>query len=82
MLREAAGLALGVDPVSIDLDVEDPAIALDELGLDAELVFQRGRQTGGLGQVVSACAVGDGRSHTGIVARFGLSSELRWPNRS
>jgi hypothetical protein len=40
---------LRVDLLAVPVDVEDAAAALDELRLDAELVANSGRQTGGLG---------------------------------
>jgi hypothetical protein len=49
VLREAPGVVLRVDLLAVPVDVEDAAAALDELRLDAELVANSGRQTGGLG---------------------------------
>jgi len=63
MLGKAPGSVLAVDQVAVDLHVEDAAPAFDELGLNVELVFDRFRQTGGLGQVVSISAVSDGDVH-------------------
>jgi hypothetical protein len=60
---EAPGLVLGEDPLPVDLDVEDPVVSLDEDGLDAGLLLDPGRQTGGLREVVSANAVGDRDPH-------------------
>jgi len=57
--REAARLPLGKDQLVVDGDLEDPAGPLDELGLDAELLFDLLRQTGGAGVVVSDPAVLD-----------------------
>jgi hypothetical protein len=45
------------------MDVEDTAVALDELRLHSEGFADPGRQPGGLGPVVSAYAVGDGDLH-------------------
>jgi len=59
-LREAAQLLLGKDQVVPDGDLEDASAAADELGLDAELLLDLSRQTGGAGIVVSARAVLDG----------------------
>ena len=59
-MREAAQLLLGEDEVVSHGDLEDPAAATDELGLDAELLLDLGRQTGGTGIIVSARAVFDG----------------------
>ena len=63
VVREAAGLVLREDEVAVGDDVEDAAAAFDQLGLDTELALQPGLQTGGLGQVVSLHAVGDGDPH-------------------
>jgi hypothetical protein len=60
---EAAGLVLGIDQLPIRFDVEDSVGTLDELWIDAELFFDPGRQTGGLREVVSGDAVGDGHAH-------------------
>jgi len=51
------------DELAVGEDVEDAAIAPDELGLDAEPLGERGLQTGGPGPVVSAAAVVDGDLH-------------------
>ena len=47
----------------IDLHVEDAARSLDQLGLDAEALLDRGRQTGGLRCIVSRDTVGDADLH-------------------
>jgi hypothetical protein len=59
-LREAARLFLGEDEVVPHGDFEDAPVAADQLGCDAELLLDFGRQTGGAGVVVSARAVLDG----------------------
>jgi hypothetical protein len=59
-LREAAQGLLGEDQVVPDRDLEDASAAADELGLDAELLLDLSRQTGGAWIVVSARAVFDG----------------------
>ena len=51
---------LGEDRPAVGDDVEDPVVARDQLGVDAERVLDFGRQTGGPRQVLSADAVGDG----------------------
>jgi hypothetical protein len=58
-------LSLGVDELVADGDFEDSASPFDELGRDAELLFNLLRQTGGAGVVVSDPAVldGDARNH-------------------
>ena len=64
---EAMGLVLGVDELIVHLDVEDPAVALLELRVDAVALLQLGRQTGGSGEVVSLGAVGDPDFHGGLL---------------
>jgi hypothetical protein len=64
-LREATGLVLRVDPLAVHDDIEDPVVTFDELWLYAYLVLDEGRQTGGLGQVVSTHAVLDEDLHPG-----------------
>jgi len=59
-LREAAQLLLGEDEVVPHDDLEDTAPAAYELRLNAELLLDLGRQTGGARVVVSARAVLDG----------------------
>ena len=58
-LREAPHLLLGEDQLIAESDVEDPARAFDQVGLNAELLLDVGRQTGGSGVVVSDGAVLD-----------------------
>ena len=59
IIREAPRSVLREDQSAIDGDVEHPRIPLDEIGINAELFLDCGRQTGGLGQVASTNAVGD-----------------------
>jgi hypothetical protein len=65
---EAAQLFLGEDEVVPHGDLEDATAAANQLRLDAELLFDLSRQTGGTGVVVSARAVLDGD-----VGRHGFS---------
>ena len=65
--REAMGLVLGEDELIVHLDVEDPAVPLLELRVDAVALLQLSRQTGGRGQVVSLGAVGDPDVHGGLL---------------
>jgi hypothetical protein len=58
-------LVLGKDQLSIGDDVKDAALALDQLGLDAELFTDQGRQTGGLREKLSGYAIGDRDTHSG-----------------
>jgi GNAT superfamily N-acetyltransferase len=64
MLGEAMRLVLGEDLLSVGDDVEDAAVAGDDLDPQPELSLNRGRQTGGLWPVVSTDAIGDGDVHT------------------
>lgn len=54
---------LGEDLRVLDDYVEHTACAADELRIDAEFFFERGRQTGGAWQVVSDDAVFDDDVH-------------------
>jgi len=58
-LGEAAELLLGEDQLAVHADLEDAAARLDEVGLDAVLLLDLGRQTGGARLVVSNAAVLD-----------------------
>ena len=60
LLRGKAVPALGRDNFSRDGHLENPGVALDQRCFDAELLFQRSRRTGGLGEVASGGAIGDG----------------------
>jgi len=51
------GLVLREYERAVDGDVEDTALALDELRLDAQFTQQPGPQTGGTWQVVSTGAI-------------------------
>lgn len=61
--RESILLVLAEDPRAVDDDVEDAVAAPYQLGLHPELLLDRGRQTGGLRQVVSTPAVVNGDLH-------------------
>ena len=63
MSWKAAGLLFAIDAAAIGHDVEDAASAGDQRRVDVELLFDRGRQTGGLRFVVSLHAVGDADLH-------------------
>jgi len=56
---EAACLVLGENEIPVNNHIEDAAFALDQLRLRAEVFGYCGRQTGGLGKVVSRYTVGD-----------------------
>lgn len=59
----------GVDERAVDAHIEYAAAALDELCGNVKFVKQSGRQTDGLGLVVSLHAVGDRNFHgCGLVA--------------
>lgn len=47
------------DQLAVDLDIEYATGALNQFGVDSELVLQSGRQTGGLGEIVSFPTVFD-----------------------
>ena len=76
---EAAFFLLGEDRLAVDADDEDAAAAADELTVDAELLLQRGRQTGGPGKVVSNAAVVDANVHR-VLTRMAVT--LSRPPRS
>ena len=63
MLGESTLFVLGENEVAIDGDVKDAAAAFNEFGGDAEFLFDRIRQTGGFGMVVSLHAVLDADGH-------------------
>ncbi len=63
MLRKPIQLFLAENEVTIDTHFEYTAPALDEPGGDSVLLFYFGRQTGGLGSVVSLHAVFDADFH-------------------
>jgi hypothetical protein len=63
-IGESSGLVLRVDELAVRDHVEDAVVAFDELGLDASVVLDSGRQPGGLGEIVSANAVRDGNLHS------------------
>lgn len=60
MLRKPSRRLLGVHEVAVDGHLKHAARTFDHLGLDAQLLFDRGGQTGRLGVVVSHHAVFDG----------------------
>jgi hypothetical protein len=60
---EKACAVFRVDQRAVCGDIEYAAAAPDELGLDAELFGDFGRQTGGPGQITSAHAVLDRDAH-------------------
>ena len=61
--RKTAGLAFGEDLPVVGRNDEDAAAAADELGLEAGLLPDLGRQTGSPGKVVSNAAVVDSNVH-------------------
>ena len=52
-IGETAELLLGEDEIAVHGDLEDPSAPLDELWLDAELLLNLVRQTGGAREVLS-----------------------------
>ena len=63
VVREEAGLRLGVDFVAVGVNIEDAAAPADQLRFDAGLLLDVSRQTGGPRTVVSLHAVLDGHFH-------------------
>ena len=70
---------LAEDEVAVETDVEDAATALDQLGLNAVLLLDHLRQTGGFGQVVSFSAVFDGHFHV-VLSSSGCQRILAQPS--
>ena len=66
MFGEAADFLLVPDLRAVDVYVEHAATALDHLGVHAEFSFDRLRQTGGRGVVVSLHAVFDTDVHANV----------------
>jgi hypothetical protein len=66
--RKTAGRSFREDHPAVGDDVEDTAAPFDEIRLDAEMLPDCGRQTGGPGQVVSLAAIGDGQVHAVLLA--------------
>jgi hypothetical protein len=60
LLGGKSGSSLRRDDFAGDGNLEDAGVALNQLGVDVEFLFQRSRRTGGLGEVASGGAVGDG----------------------
>ena len=59
VVRKATLLVLGEDHCIIGLDVKDTAAALNQIGIEPQRIFDLGRQTGGLGFIVSLHAIGN-----------------------
>ena len=68
VLRESPGFVLREDHLIIDNDVEDAIATLNERRVDAERLPDAGRQTGGLGAVLSPPAIGDRDSQAVLLA--------------
>jgi hypothetical protein len=64
---ETVGLILRVDALAVERHVEHAAVPALEASGDAELLLDRGLQTGGLGVVVSFGAVGDLDVHVDLL---------------
>jgi hypothetical protein len=65
--RKAVRLVLRKDPVAVDDNVEDAALARQNFRVDAQLPFDRGCQTGSLGTIVSTNAILNGDVHSEIM---------------
>jgi hypothetical protein len=63
MFREAARVALAPNLRPVHMHVKHAAGAFDQLGIDAEFILDRLRQTGGCGKVVSLHAILDRDVH-------------------
>lgn len=63
ILGEPVLTVLGKHNFSVNFDVKDSGTALDQRGINAKLTSQIGRQTGGLGQIVSLTAISDRYIH-------------------
>lgn len=74
VLGESVELALREDEIAVGNHFKDSATGLDELGVDAVLALEVGRQTGGLGLIVSLNAVLDRNVHRGSPSRKGRGS--------
>ena len=69
VLREASGVVLRVNRRPIDDHVEDAFVTFRQRRLDADRGLDGGRQTGGLGGVVSLRALGRERVSERMAAR-------------
>ena len=63
VIGKTTGMMLREDKISIYCDIKDAVLAFDEFRFDAELIGNCGRQTGGLREIVSRDAVGNGDFH-------------------
>jgi hypothetical protein len=63
IVREATGVVLTPYRLAIHVHIENAAGALDETGINVEGLLDGGRQTGGLGEIVSLRAILDGDGH-------------------
>lgn len=66
MLRKAGQFFFAEDQVAIDHDLEDSAATFNQANFHFIFIIQIGRQTGGLGSVVSLYAVLDADIHRAI----------------
>ena len=66
-LGEPVLFGLGEDERTVGHDVELATGTDEHLGVDAEHVLDRGRQTGGLRKIVSNFAVADRHLHDGVM---------------
>ena len=61
--RKAAGAVPRINQFTARGNIEHASSAFDEVGFNADCLFDFRRQTGGLRQIVSSRAVGDGDLH-------------------
>lgn len=74
VFRKSPGIVLTVDFFAVEHDIEDPAGAFDQFGIDlirAVTLAELRHQTGGLWFVVSLRAVGDPHFHLFSPSRLG-----------
>lgn len=71
-------LMLREDQATINFHVKNAALALDQFGIDAIGVFNGGRQTGGLGRVVSHYAIGNLNVHNQPLLSAASMNKRTW----
>ena len=63
VVGKAASGPVRIGGLAVDGDFKDSTVAFLEVGGDPEFLFDRGLQTGGLGEVVSLSAIRDLNRH-------------------
>lgn len=72
MFGESSRVVFGENSLTIHHDVEYTASAFNQFDGVTGLLFDRGRQTGGLGAVVSLTAIGDRNVHRIVSFQIGV----------